>query len=416
MNISQKDKEIIRRLATQYAEIASLDIHKETIQNWKRLNSLKPVKPMVLIDQIPWHEMNINNELTLQCDNSFCRDLENKLRKTIYKWRHFPCDMVVMPYIEIPKAIDIPGYGIFTVYKDELDNAIHENAQTHLFEDQLPDEEALDKVKCPVISHNEKETASREAVAKELFGDIIPVKMVGTAPSFRLWDELTFFRGVTPILYDFADRPELIHATMDKFTNIKIDILKQCERLNIFEKDALTMHCSHTFTDELPQKGFDGVHVNGTDCWAYGMAQIFSSCSPDMFDEFEIEYAKKYYEHCGLVVYGCCEPLHDKVHLIRKMKNIRKISTSPWSDVYQMAKNIGSDYVLHKKPSPSFVAGSSVDEASIRKEISDTLKACTEYGTPCEFTLKDITTVEKQPERLTRWAQITYEEIEKWTK
>ena len=132
-----------------------------------------------------------------------------------------------------------------------------------------------------------------------------------------------------------------------------------------------------------------------------------------MFDEFEIEYSKRYYEHCGLVNYGCCEPLHDKVHLIRKMHGVRKISTSAWADVNVMARNIGHDYVLLRKPNPAFVAGNTLDEPSIRKEICATLAACKEYGTPCEFILKDITTVNNQPERLTRWAQIVNEEIEK---
>ena len=35
------------------------------------------------------------------------------------------------------------------------------------------------------------------------------------------------------------------------------------------------------------------------------MAQIFSTISSDMHDEFEIEYVKKIYDRFGLVYYGC---------------------------------------------------------------------------------------------------------------
>lgn len=30
---------------------------------WKKLNGLEKVKPMIWINEIPWHEMNIDDEL-----------------------------------------------------------------------------------------------------------------------------------------------------------------------------------------------------------------------------------------------------------------------------------------------------------------------------------------------------------------
>src|SRR5450759_3774954 len=118
MNIYQKDRDILRRLATKYAGIAAQSVHKQTIHHWQRINALDPVKPMVSIDQICWHEMNVNAELTLLCENKFCRDMEWTLRSTLYKWVHFPCDMVVMPYVEISKSIGNSGYGIDVKYED----------------------------------------------------------------------------------------------------------------------------------------------------------------------------------------------------------------------------------------------------------------------------------------------------------
>ena len=141
---------------------------------------------------------------------------------------------------------------------------------------------------------------------------------------------------------------------------------------------------------------------------------IFSNCSKEMHEEFEIEYAKQYYEHCGLVYYGCCEPLHDRIDIIRKIPNVRKISISPWADVDIAATNIGRDYVMSRKTNPAFVAVQTMDEEQIKKEVLETLKACERYKTPCEFILKDISTVNYKPERLERWSKLVRSIIENY--
>ena len=48
------------------AQIAALPVHREKAELWRRLNDLESVRPMVWINEIPWHEMNVNDELTLR--------------------------------------------------------------------------------------------------------------------------------------------------------------------------------------------------------------------------------------------------------------------------------------------------------------------------------------------------------------
>ena len=47
-----------------------------------------------------------------------------------------------------------------------------------------------------------------------------------------------------------------------------------------------------------------------------------------MHDEFCVQYEMKWMERFGLVAYGCCEPLHNKIGMLRKIKRLRKISMS----------------------------------------------------------------------------------------
>ena len=112
MAFSTRDKEVLRRLAAEYMEFALLPVQKEKIELWKALNRGKMVRPMVLIDQLPWNELNINDELTLQVEDPFWRGFEDGLRKQIYQWRHFPVDMVLDPYLTVPLAAGFSGYGL----------------------------------------------------------------------------------------------------------------------------------------------------------------------------------------------------------------------------------------------------------------------------------------------------------------
>ena len=69
---------------------------------WQKLNDLNQERPMVWINEIPWHEMNVNDELTVQTQHPWARELETNLRRTVYQWKHMPCDMIVNDYLDCP--------------------------------------------------------------------------------------------------------------------------------------------------------------------------------------------------------------------------------------------------------------------------------------------------------------------------
>ena len=134
------------------------------------------------------------------------------------------------------------------------------------------------------------------------------------------------------------------------------------------------------------------------------MAQMFSSVSPAAHYEFDVQYSIPLAERCAYTYYGCCEPLSDRIDMIKRYPNLRKIGVSPWADVEASAEQIGGEYVLSRKPNPAHVANRT-DPAQIRAEITETVKACLKYGCPCDITLKDISTVRYRPENLIAWAE-----------
>ena len=141
----------------------------------------------------------------------------------------------------------------------------------------------------------------------------------------------------------------------------------------------------------------------------FGLAQMFSTVSPDMFREFEVHYSARICERFGLVYYGCCDPLENKMDEVRMIPNVRKVSMSPWVDQEKGAAEIRGEFVYSRKPNPALVAKDRFDADEIRSDLVATREVCSKYGCPLEFILKDISTVRYEPERLAEWGRIAME-------
>lgn len=154
MNITKNERALLRKLGGKVAEIAALPINQQRRSMWQRLNGLKPVKPLIFVYEIPWHEMNYNDELTLRCTGDIGRQLEWKLRETIYRWEHLQGDMVVEPVVYSPLVIQNSGFGISeqvdTIKTDDHDGSV---VSRH-FHIQIQNEEDIAKIQMPVVTHN----------------------------------------------------------------------------------------------------------------------------------------------------------------------------------------------------------------------------------------------------------------------
>jgi hypothetical protein len=129
-----------------------------------------------------------------------------------------------------------------------------------------------------------------------------------------------------------------------------------------------------------------------------------------MFSEFMLPYLAPIMRRFGFVSYGCCEPLDDRLDLIRThFPNLRNIGVTAWARQERYA-DVTDSLVLSRRPNPAMVC-TRFNEDEIRKDIRETLSILG-HG-QLEFRLKDVETVQNDPRRVPRWVQLVREEIDR---
>lgn len=395
--MNSKDKQIVRELAARYMELAQSERQAENFRRMRDTNDLKLVRPPVLLDEIPWYQINIDDELTCLCEDDRARKIEEFLRHRLYYAKHFKADTAFEPFYRVTMAYDSTGVGVKR-RENILRTDSQNNIVSHGFEDVLEDESSVDQILVPTFTARPDKDADNLEFCTELFGEVMPVKLCGLGPfNFAPWDRIAELRGIEPILYDLYDRPEHLHAIMERFclgAEAQMDFIEKNMHV---DPEAKLVHCTPALVSGLDEDGLGAT-------WFRATAQAFSEVAPSMFEEFEIDYIKLMAERFKYTYYGCCEPLDRKFEQVKKIKNLRKVGVSPWANVEAMAEMIGGDFVYARKPNPAHVA-MATDPEVIRRETEETVRACIRHGCPCEFVLKDISGVSHKPENLIIWSE-----------
>jgi hypothetical protein len=412
--IPSQDKNILRELAKSCLELAKKDENRERINRIKAMHSLKPGRPPVWVDEIPWHEMDIDGQLLLRCESEEGKRIENHFRRILYRWKYIQADMVVEDTFYIHKSFTDSGIGI-SIIEETASGDNRNHIVSHHYKDQLDTEEKVEALKLPVITPHPEIDEQKMEELSEIFNGIMPVKFRGHEIYYCPWDDIAMLRGVENCLMDMIDKPEFVHKTIKKFTEISVSRYTQMADKGLLDFNNPALHCTPPYTDELPAKDYTGGPPRLKDVWFRGMAQLFVSASPAMHEEYDLRYMQPFMEKCGLSYYGCCEPLDKVIPYLKKVKNLRKIGVSPWADVRSSAEQIGGAYVLARKPNPALVSGS-FNADTVKKEITETVELCLECKCPYEFVLKDISTVNYRPQNLIDWVKTVSEILDRYYK
>jgi hypothetical protein len=262
---------------------------------------------------------------------------------------------------------------------------------------------------------------------EDIIGDILPVKIGNYDPFVYEFDvgefgdfgfNGNFFFGLTWQLYRFIgnqgllywvyDAPEAIHKLMSYLLDDRVavfDHLEQHGLLALNTDNQMAGPRSYGYVSDLPEPD-DREQVRLNNLWGWAESQEFESISPDMYKEFVLPYLAKLSEKFGLVYYGCCERIDDRLSMIMDaIPNLRSVSVSGWSDFARVAELLGRDYVYSRKPVPAHISGSNPDWHALEEDMRKT-HAVTQDSN-LEILYRDVYTIDGDRSRLRRWVDMT---------
>ncbi len=401
---SVKDRDLLRALARQYREICEQSVQNERRNLWRRHNSLKRTRPLIYVRAFAWHEMP---EAVCACEDPFLRSIENFFRNHLF-WASLDDDSIFEPWVTVPATLKCYGWGV-TIER------VHSQEPGGSYKDKYPIRELDDirKLHTPFHAVDEQKTAENASRLQDILGDILTVN-IDRGPAYRMWaadlsTDLGHLRGIEHFMLDMLDNPEWLHQLVGFMSGGVQKAQNEAEEAGDW---GLCAHQNQAmpYAEELRDPAPNVNGVKRQELWGYMAAQEFTAVSPAMHEEFLLRYQIPVLSCFGLVAYGCCEDLTNKIDMLRQIPNLRRIAVSPFANVARCAEQIGVDYVLSYRPSPADMVSYGFDADRIRRVLTRDLDACRD----CHFdiTLKDVETVERDPERVRNWVKLTRQILE----
>ena len=405
--MNKKDRQILRELAKQYMEICNYPIQDERRKLWTEKNSLKETRPLILVSFGMWNVWckDIFGDHTLLCEDEFFRFYERHFRMNLFHYE-INDDWIFEPYVTVRAVFETDSWNNLWGIPVSVTPSSMEGGAAK-YETALKDWSMMSLLRVPQHKIDEEKTKQRYSLLSDAIGDIIPVG-VDRSPvclgfSMDISTHLGRLRGHQQIMLDMYDAPENLHKLLSFMRDGILENQRQAEQAGDI---TLLSHVNQAmpYCRELEGPKINSGPRKRKQIWGYSAAQEFTLISPAMHQEFLLQYQLPILENFGLVAYGCCENLTEKIEMLRQIPNLRIIAVTPSANVHKCAEKIGTDYVLSWRPNPGDMVGYSFDEGRIRRIVSDAMKSLKHCHTI--IVLKDIETVQNEPDRLKKWVEL----------
>ena len=343
-----------------------------------------------------------------QCEDPFARGYENFFRNHLF-WDTLNDDSIFEPWVTVRASYRGAGWGIgATRIRPE------ESRGASKFDNPIKELDDIKKLQVPRHEIDEERTAANAQRLYDVIGDIITIN-VDRGPAHRMWSadlstNLGSLRGIEHFMMDMMDNPEWLHRLV---STMSAGVLRTHDQAEEAGDWGLCAHQNQAmpYAEELEDPAPNRNGIKRSQIWGYMAAQEFALVSPAMHDEFLLQYQIPILSKFGLAAYGCCEDLTQKIDILRQIPNLRRIAVSPFADVAKCAEQIGRDYILSYRPSPTDMVGYGFDPERIRRILKRDLEASKHCHV--DITLKDVETVESDPDRVRKWVILTRQVIEK---
>lgn len=403
------EKALLQALAHDVAEIAASEENEAKAAKWQQLNDLKRTEPVVFADpENGWNE--IIPASGLQCRDPLARLWEMYLKKLLYWANDIKDDKMIETYFDVPICYSTTGWGL-EIKKEGGEGG----GAYHIVPPIREYEEDFHRLKFPEIILDHDASARLFELAQDVFGSILQVRHKTTWwwTLGMTWDFINL-RGLEEFMMDMLLEPEWVHDMMAFLTDgylKRLDFLQENGLLSVNTEGAYIGSGGFGATSELPRPADITRPVTTMDMWGFCESQETVGVGPEMFAEFILPYQTRILDRFGLNCYGCCEPIDRRWQYVKQLPRLRRVSASPWSDKRMLAEQLGRDYVISVKPSPTPLASPVMNEAEVRSELRQILVDT--KGCAIDLIMKDNHTLGNNPRNITRWVEIAREEIDR---
>jgi len=408
--MSNRDREILRGLATRWMELASLPVMAVRRRQWTALKDLHAERPMVLFET--WTLENYVADDELLCQDAELRRVEKAMRAVIRQAEEIGDDYVVEPFLRVYWDIERSDFGV-PLLREGAQDVEGGNVAYH-FDYPIRTPAEIDRLKPRTFTVDRAKTQRRAARLNDIFGDILPVVLHGTGGHWAaLTQDLFKLIGNDNLLTWTYDAPDALHRLMAYLRDDRLAYFSWLEREGLLGLNhtgfELAGSGSPGYISSLPQPDYAGT-ARLADIWAWMESQETTMISPRMFAHFFLPYMADVSRIFGLIYYGCCEPVHDRWDkIIAAIPNVRAVSVSPWCDKRIIAEKLGRDVIFSRKPKPAPISGATPDWDVLTEDIDETLAAARDCN--LEIIFRDVYRINGDRPRLTKWAQMVRSRI-----
>jgi hypothetical protein len=413
------ERKTIRNLAAKWAELAAHPVMEERKRQWRAVHDLKMERPMILIETGAFVDEYVP-AAELACRDPFLRNVEKYMRGALRDAQELGDDTVLDPYFRLPWHLDISGFGVQVETRPAV--SCDGTSLGYSFNFPITQPEEVGRLKSRTFAVDRGRTLRLKSVLEDAMGDILPVRIgnydhfdtdFGNNPwtgnfFFGLTWQVYRFIGNNGLLYWLYDAPAAIHRLMEYMRDDRIRLFEYLERESLLDANTDTQMAgprAYGYVSDLPGPGYRG-SLKLKDLWGWAESQESTVISPAMFGEFVLPYLAELSARFGLIYYGCCEPVHDRLELIMKaIPNLRSVSVSGWADFKKIADTIGRKCVFSRKPTPAYISGPNPDWDLLKKDMRRTKEAA--GGCNIEILFRDVYTIDNDWPRLRKWVEMT---------
>jgi hypothetical protein len=412
--VSQNDRSILRDLAKRYRELCGSERNKHLIEDWRRLNSMKPCRPMIFAN-----DNLLKEEIRLQMpacrvENELLRDPEQQLTWSLNWSATLHDDRVFDPWWIVPAPRFQHPEGVWGIRPNRVRDSTSRGWR------YMPVLRTIEDVrKLKATEHRVLDPKPPLALMLEdIFGDILPVH-VARHSVYEVWGGTDLSEaagalfGLEELLQALSTDPGMVHEFMAFTRDAVLANLKQGEAAGDWSTPVSFYYITPTYCDDLPDPTPDSYGAKLKDIAWFFHAQEFEGVSPGMFEEFLFNYQLPLMELFGRVAYGCCETLDTKLGVLKRLPTMTKILSGPLSDPASFPETYGEQCVISWRPLAAIIAAGSFNEEAQRKQIREGLAKL--QGCNIEIHLHEPMTVHGDLERVRKWVRIVREEAAKVT-